>query len=243
LSDYFTVTATPLHTVGGIQIEAVTKNVSPGDITAIKVKRRVTGTTAWTEIWSKDIALAADFSFNIIDYGAKSHYPYQYGIFPYAGEVAGTEDTVTATCEFDGIFISDSTATYIGMLNVSYTPPTKNNDKVYITPLTGQYPFVVNNGFKNYGTGSVEGIFVPSSKVCDVTAEYLTSYEMRDNRNAFLDFLCNGLFKHIKTYDGQMWKVSIDGMPKENMSEFYGTATTAFNFTEVSAPDNLVVAV
>lgn len=241
MSEFFTVVATPLNTVCGIQVDSVSTDVSPGTVTEIKVKRRVLGATTWDDIWSKGIETPADFTFNIIDYGAKSQYPYEYGIFPYDGETEGAPEILSATCEFDGIYISDSTATYIGVLNISYTPPTKNNDKVYITPLTGQFPFVVNKGLKNYGTGSVEGIFVPANNVCDVTAVYLTSYEMRDNRNAFLDFLSNGLFKHIKTYDGQMWKVSIDGMPKENTSEHYGAANTTFNWTEVGIPDNLVV--
>lgn len=241
MSSFFTVSATPIPSTSGIKIKSVASGVSPGTINSIGVMRRVVGATLWTDIWSKNIATSADFAFEIIDYGAKSRYSYEYGVFPYAGTTEGTPDIIAAKCEFDGIYISDNTGIYVGVLNISYTPPTKNNENVYVTPLISEYPFVVNNGFKNYSTGSVEGIFVPVDKVCAVTVDYLTSYEMRDNRNALLEFLTNGRFKHIKTYDGQMWKVSIDGMPKENSSEFYGAATTAFNWTEVGTPDNVVV--
>lgn len=238
---YFTAELTALPQECGIQITCTSKGEAPGAVNKLLIKRRfIAG--AWATIYEKAVTTSDDFSFSAKDLGTKALYEYEYAVVACAGDTDVEQSTDTIKCVFDGIYISDSTATYTAFLNVSYDPGEHHNPVNKVETLGRKHPFIVRNGAADYMSGSVTGIFAPLSAELYFSQDAWKSAYVREYKNQFLAFLKNGLNKTLKTYDGQAWLVAIDTNPKETIAANWWASEITFNWIEVGAlPENVVV--
>lgn len=239
---YFTAALAALPEECAISISIQSKGVAIGSVTKLKLKRRFPG-GIYATIWEKPITSTGDFTVELKDYGTKALYEYEYAIVPCAGNTELTAATDSIKCVFDGIIIADLTASYVTFLNASYSPGEHHNPVNKVETLGRKYPFIVRNGAADYLSGSVTGIFAPQIGNLLVSQDAWRESAVRQYKNEFIAFLKNGLCKTLKTYDGQMWYVSIDTNPKENITAHWWASEITFEWTEVGAPPERVVVV
>jgi hypothetical protein len=235
MAAYQTVELTNLPLEGCIQIACTATDESVGNVTRVKVKRRIKDTPPWVTIEEIEVAVLADFTFTAKDYNVKSRYTYDYIFVPCIGEEEIEADAVMSTikCSFEGIYIADSTARYMLELNAKYTLSGQNMKVAYIELLYTKQPDRIQNGSVNYKKGSVSAIVLPRPAVGNYSQEASQTAEAREYKDAFMEFLVNGLSKTLKTYDGYMLTIGIDETPTESVGDADGASETSFNWTEL----------
>lgn len=210
---------------------------SAENITAIRIKRRIYGTLTWTQIHEKAISATDDMSFVYRDTKARSQRKYDYILIPVVNGTENVGTIGTVASEFSSIYLSDVTAEWVCHFNAQYS--FKRNSQVgYVKPLASKHPKAIRNSSQDYHTGSITGLFIPkdtSNKYQD--ASYI-SRASQAYRDSLMEFLCNGKPKLIKTGEGHMWMVSIDGEVTETNSQLSGAAETQFNWTEIDSVTN-----
>ncbi len=228
---YQTITATNDKLKCGITVSCVSDGTAVGDITSVVVKKKYINGT-WKVIKTVPITQMSDFTFTIFDPDTRSGFTYVYASIP---TINGTEQvgvTAQCKCEFDGIFVSDDTGTWISLFNNDYSKM-KNTQVSYITTLSGKFPKRVSNADTDYFTGSARGMFLPFDQCGKPVMEDWLIF-----KNGFLDMLANGHPKLLKTYDGNAWVISVDASPKEEFSEFIGASMISFDWTQIGEFDN-----
>lgn len=75
-----------------------------------------------------------------------------------------------------------------------------------------RYPFAHTFGKLNYDSGEVSGYFVPMNDNCDFELE--KSFDYQKN---IMNWLTNGMPKILKSFDGRMWMINVDGSPTDSM--------------------------
>lgn len=228
---YQTITANNMDLQCGIQIQCKSNGTAVGNVDSVVLKRRYTGTTAWTTIATVSITNIEDFTFTHFDADVRSGYSYDYLAVPVINNMEQAGVGTSCTCIFDATYIADSTGAWVSLYNNEYSMQ-KNTQVSYITPLAGKYPRRVSNASTNYMTGSITGLFLPFN-----TVGFPIKEKAREYKDSLLEMLSNGKPKLLKTYDGNAWIISVDATPKENFSPFTGASTTTFNWTEIGELD------
>lgn len=234
---YQTITATNMELQCGIMIKCVATGEPVGEVSSVVLKKRYAGASVWKNIATVEINTVSDFTFTHFDADTRSGATYNYVVVPVIDEVEQPGVLATCKCEFGGIYIGDSTGSWISLYNNEYSMQ-KNTQVSYITTLAGKFPRRVSNASTDYLSGSVTGLFLPFTETGFPMKE-----KAREYKDAVLQMLTNGKAKLLKTYDGNAWIVSVDATPKENFSLFDGASTISFNWTqigEVEAPPKTI---
>lgn len=213
--------------LGAIKIESTKSPDAPNDATSVRVSRRdMSGGTSIT-IATIPISAPESLTFSFLDSNVLSGKTYRYSLYPVVGTVEHAPVNIDIKCEFDGIFVSDITGTYMASLDLSFVSK-KNFPTSYVQPLASKYPHSVRNGSANYFTGSMSGLFTTYTDMCVPDLSAMHAY-----KEQVLEMLSNGHVKVLRTYDGHGWLVSVDGEASRDSDRFMYADTIAFNWTEV----------
>jgi hypothetical protein len=237
MADYQTMTLTNLPLECCIQIAAVKTGVEPGDVTKVVIKRKLHDSSTWVSIGSMDITTVDSFTFTVKDYNTRSRYTYDYILIPCVGDTEGTGIQSTMKCDFYDIYISDTTATYICVLNAKKTAPERHSQFATVETLGSKYPYIVRNGITNYLSGTITGLFLPPPTTgSNYTQESARTAESRDYKDDVLAFLNNGITKTIKTYDGFVWYAGITNAKEVDNDNVDGASEISADWIELGAP-------
>lgn len=216
---------------GGIRIKSTSNVNKIGDIASVVISRRPVSSSIWADVYVIEVNGAEDLSFDLLDILALSGTAYNYNIdLMPTGSIIPLESEVfyNIKFKFEGLFIGNFERFYVAGTN--FKTETKRNMQVeYVTTLSGKYPYRVSNSETNYTTGSSSGLFL---KLTDNQKSFEPDYN-HSYSNEVLEFLCDGGSKILKTHDGQMWYVSIDGNPNKIYSDYEGMNALQFNWTEI----------
>ena len=103
----------------------------------------------------------------------------------------------------------------------------------YVQTIHAAYPHAVSNGNQQYYTGSFSGIFLEMGDDCQFIKEYSSAGLYREKVKRFL---ANKVPKVIKTKEGDLWCVQINGAIRDEYGEYPGIAALSFDWTEIKAP-------
>lgn len=225
---YQTIVLTNKPYLCGIEIACTKHAEAPEDATSVVLRRRISGSGAYTDIATITITTPDNLTFTCTDYNVVTGTSYDYLAVPYVGETEGTGVGATVACSFDAVYISDTTGAWIAGLDVKVECQ-KNLTVEYQKTLAGVYPHRINNTANNYMSGTVTGLFVP------IVANALSWTTAAAYKRSLLEMLCNGQNKTLKTHQGDIWTVGINGNPKIDQNDTFAAATITFEWTEVAA--------
>ena len=196
-------------------------------ITSVRIKRRVGTNGQLSTIGEIEIANKTELSFSVRDITAMSHTKYRYYVIPVIGdkEAVGTYEDVESV--FSAYFIGNLNQQYVCALNAR-CERALHYGMSYVQTFYRQFPHAIQNGNMKYNTGNFSGLFLDR----DENGEF-TKDNARMFKEQMMDFLSDGSQKIIKTGEGNLWHVQINGEIKENWSDFIGASTISFEWTEV----------
>lgn len=216
---------------GGIRLKSKAKVEDLGNIASIVISRRESSKSEWVKVYAKDIAHVEDLNFDLLDILTLSGITYNYSIDLMSVDSIvplETEIFENIKSQFYGLLVGNFDKFYVAGTN--FKTETKRNMQVeYVTTLAGRYPYRICNAETNYTTGSSSGLFL---KLTENKKNFIPD-DNNSYSNEVLNFLCDGTSKIIKTHDGQIWYVSIDGNPRKVYSEFLGLNALEFSWTEI----------
>jgi hypothetical protein len=203
-------------------------NYTLAQITAIRFKRKQTGTNNW-------IQFADDFPINslddlhiiISDCFCASLENYDWALIPILDGIEGNYIIQNVDTNFNGVFLADKNAIYRLFATVSYGSTVANKEIGKLTPIGSKYPIIISNGTIDYDSGSVNGQLLN-------TAYYQTRIIDRkaivDYTNNFKKFCNNGKPKILKDWNGNAWLIMITSSPNINYDNNYGMGVTNISF-------------
>lgn len=127
-------------------------------ISAIKIKRRISGTFDWLLLETIPINSIEDLSFVFVDRLNAYGLQYDYALVPVIESNEGDYLINTILSKFNGVFIGDYYTTFRFLYDVQYGTNARNQQTGVFTPLGRQYPIIVSNGILSYESGSVSGM-------------------------------------------------------------------------------------
>lgn len=203
------------------------------DITKVRVRRRVVGTTEWTTLFEIETRTQEDFSIQVFDRYAKSNMQYEYQLVPILTNVEGIPVSNTIQSEFEGMYIVGKEKWFATTLDVQITSQ-RNHPAVTINTIGNKYPYVIYNTEQNYDSGTAEGIFAEKDEEnCDWKIDESVHYRKRLN-----DFLTDGTAKILKHEDGRGWIIgrveAITETPKDDLDAII----TSFQWVEIGDLDS-----
>ena len=184
-------------------------------------------------IYKKAITSIHDLDITFNDVTVQSGYNYTYSLDLTTGEsdsasIVENGSTSKVGCWFDGLFIGDYSTQYVAQLNCN-TSTTRITEVNYVTTLTGRTPYRVSNSGLNYTTGQSSGLFLESNSNNELIKSNNIHYVEK-----VIDYLTDGRGKILKTSDGGMWYVTIDGEVNRDFDNNYkGLFNISFNWTEI----------
>lgn len=197
-------------------------------ITSVRVYRTDTYHNTSMAIVEKEIKRASDLNIQFYDYYALNGIEYGYTIRPVVDGVLTVGPYGRTKCAYDGLYIGNLEENYIAALNVEYSHSTKFN-KSYVQTYYSAYPHAIANGDSVYETGEVKGLFLEfDESQCKFDIEHAGEYKRK-----FKAFLAGKGNKVIKTREGDLWTVQIDGEVKESHGRVLGTSEITFSWTQV----------
>lgn len=208
-------------------------------IESVRIKRKTDGSDDITIIGEMKIGNKTELSFAVRDTTAQSHKKYRYYAIPVikGREAVGTYEDVESV--FSAYFIGNLNKQFVCALNAKCERSVHYNMS-YVQTFYRQYPHAIQNGNMKYNTGSFTGLFLDRDESGEFTKENAQAF-----KEQVIEFLTDGDFKIIKTGEGNMWYVQINGEIRENYSDFIGASTISFDWTEIGAAtdDGIVVVV
>lgn len=212
-----------------MKIECATSDFLMNDdvnaIKAIRIKRKNDKNEMET-LGEFAVPVAGGLNFVVRDYSARAGKTYSYYAIPLIGDREGVGAKRDAKSEFRELFIGNGDKQFACGLNMQYTYQLHHSAS-YVQTYYSRYPHAIHNGNMRYATGSVTGLFLRR----DARGEFIKE-GAHDYKEELLEFLTDGKPKVLKTPEGHMWHVSIDGEPKEDESEYIGASTVTFAWTE-----------
>lgn len=242
------------------------ENLSGGNIThstesvkGIKIKRKLPTETNWKTIYYKEnIKSSSDFDLvdadgnQLVDFLEPNDTEVEYMYVPvFKSDEEGTEDidinskVVKVLSHFEADIVvgrnaSDIMVGYPARLNPTFNYQRQRNSNA-ITTLGSKYPFVINNGLTDYYSGEMQAVFMLLRDDCSLDIEGTDKY--RDNLNTFLS---NGKAKLIKTCEGQLFLVAVNGAITNNSQGYFtgdnklaNIVNTKFNWTQIGDALNI----
>lgn len=204
------------------------------EVSALRLKRRKYGDTAWTFLYEQTVSTSEDLSILYYDKTARANTKYEYTIVPVFGQVEGSFFTNTVTPEYQGVFITDGTTTFGTELDIAITEK-RTKPRNIITTINRKYPYVISNGSNNYDSGTISAQWLEYDSETD-------DWDV-DNGHEFVkdlkDFLNNNSPKLIKYQDGRMWLAEISSSDiTDSEDDAHLQVHTSFDFTEIGDCDS-----
>lgn len=199
-------------------------------LTAIRIKRRKKSKIQWfrSDDWItiKEIPINSEADLNevIRDYFVPSFEEFEYALVPILNGVEGEYIIGSISTQFDGVFISDITNSFILDKETSYPNRTSIQNIGQINTLGRKYPIIITNSESDYETGSVSGLLIGDINHIEDRKETV------DLMDDFLAFLKNKKPKIIKDWNGKIWLVRIYGNPSISYDNRYGMGVGKVNF-------------
>ena len=169
----------------------------------------------------------ADLNFKFADYYTASGMRYDYTCYPVIGGTWGVGCSGGALCKFVGMFIGNLDEQYACHLNPECTP-VLNFNMNYVQTFHATYPHAISNGNLRHYTGTARGIFLETDNDCNFLIDTATQY-----RRKLEAFLANKQAKVLKTGNGDMWTVQINGKVQEEETQYQGVGATSFEWTQI----------
>ena len=208
-----------------------------GQISAIKIKRRIKGTFEWLTLKTIPIDTFEDLTFSFIDrlnaYGVE----YEYAFVPVIGGTEGNYILNTILSNFKGVFIGDAESSYKFLYGLSYGSNARNQQVGTFQPLGRKYPVIVANGLLSYESGSVTATILDDDY--DKTGVFNRT-AITQKKNILKDYLTNHKAKILKDWNGAIWLVIITGDVQVNYREGSGMGIpqVTFNWTQIGDANN-----
>lgn len=217
----------------GIRIKSSLKTDTIENISSVVISRKEATKATWRDIYTIEVTKLGNLAFELLDISTKSGTEYIYNIDVYGKNSQlpiEFEQFDSIKCKFDSLYVGDTNKGYFAATN--FKTETKRNTQVeYVTTLSGKYPHRISNSDTDYTTGTSTGLFLKLSEDKKrLEPDYDHSYS-----DEVLNFLCDGKNKIIKTHDGQIWYVSIDGSPNKVYSDYIGMNAIQFSWTEIGS--------
>lgn len=221
---------TILHALFEENLNGGNVEFAASQIDSVRIKRRKAGNFNWLTLFEILITNVNDLKFERFDITNSSNVQYEYALIPCLNNVEGNINIGTIFSEFDGIFIVERDHIFGTQLDLNINFQ-KNHPSAIIQPLGRRYPYSISNGENNYYSGSVSGTFIEyKGEIYDWDVNGGKAY-----REKFMDFLCNGRPKILKTFDGHTWMICVGENPIESQSKHELAPTTSFEWTEVGS--------
>lgn len=199
--------------------------------TDLLLKCREKGTFEWTTIYHKEINNKEDFSLvNYYRY-ARAGVPYEYALVPVNNGTEYNYNIVECTNTFEGMFLCEKDGLFQCFLDFKLDRQ-RNKPSITINTLNRKMPIYIANATTKYDSGSVSATML---KYVDCELDEKNAWKYRDE---FLDFLCDGNAKVMKTFDGKLYIVQIIGEPSEPQGDYWNAPTTSFNWVQVGEITN-----
>lgn len=171
-------------------------------ISAVKIKRRISGTFNWLTLETIPINDVEDLTFLFIDrlnaYGVN----YDYALVPIVEGIEGDYIINSILSEFNGVFIGDFDTTYKFLYDVQYGTNARNQVTGTFEPLGRQFPIIVANGSLSYESGTVSGNILNDG--FEQTGE-IDAQAIVQRKNAIKDFLTNKKAKILRDWNSNIW--------------------------------------
>lgn len=180
-------------------------------VSAIKIKRRITGTFNWLTLKTIPINTIEDFTFVFNDllngYGTQ----YDYALVPVMEDVESEYIINSILSEFNGVFIGDQNTIYKFLYDVSYGTNAVNQKVGTFEPLGNQYPIIVANGDLSYESGVVSATIL-NTNYDDIRK--IDPPAIVQEKNAIKSFLTNKGAKILKDWNGNKWLCMVTNNPQ-----------------------------
>lgn len=208
-----------------------------GEITSVRIKRRVKGKFDWIIIREIPISKPEDLSFIIIDNLNAYNVEYEYAFVPMIGDVEGSYIIESIVSKFSGVFICDANTAFKFMAGIEYNGNTVNQQIGVFQPYNRKFPIIVSNSIMQYKTGSIGGWVLPEGYEDNRSLDRI---EITKEKEILLKFLTNKKPKIIKDMNGNNWLVYFTGNPILTYDNNYGQGMVKVNaeWTEVGDPEN-----
>ena len=194
------------------------------------IARKIYGETGNGDIiFEKDLTEVADLDNLYKDMSVRPNVKYTYMATIYNSSSVVIEfGNTSAEAWIDGIAIGDFDTQYLAPLSCK-SDYARNTQVNYVTPLAARTPYRVTNSAMNYTTGQSSGLFLRVDENNNLVKEDNSSYTRE-----VVNFLSNGENKILKTTDGDMWYVSIDGNVSVDFDDYHvGYRIINFDWTEI----------
>lgn len=179
---------------------------SVSQISAIKIKRRLTGTFDWITLKTIPIESVDDLTFVFNDFLNQSFVNYDYALVPIVGGAEGNYNIETVFSQFNGVFITDTQSAYKLLYDVSYGSNARKQQIGTFEPLGRKYPIVVANGALSYESGTVSATVLNDDFQYNSIVNPATIVE---KKTLLKNFLTNKKPKILKDINGNIWLVVI----------------------------------
>lgn len=203
-----------------------------GEISEVRIKRRITGTFNWITLFSIPPDKMDELSFIYNDRLNASGVTYDYAFVPVFGDVEGPYIINSIYSEFNGVFIGDRDTIYKFLYDVSYSSNARNQQTGRFEPLGKKYPVIISNGLLSFNSGSVEGLIVNDEFAKDGKVD---RYKTRAKKEIIKEYLTNHKAKILKDWNGNIWLVMItDNVGVEyQQGSSMSLPKVSFNWTEI----------
>lgn len=203
----------------------------------------------WFLLAQYDVATENELNFVLDDVMVKSGATYEYHVDLCVGDSVVDKTSLSVLCDFQGVsvtflegvqYIDDVTGEPVermALVNMHSAFGTRENkmkidvkrntDVQYVKTLNKRFPMRVSNSMQDYHTGSVTALFGVSA------CNDWNRWEANAKNERYMEFLCNGETKYLRTGDGKAYEVSIDGAVDLGWSDYDQLAMLSFSWTQV----------
>lgn len=207
-------------------------------ISAIRFQRREIDEVEWQDIGEVEYRPNEQLLYEVMDKNMQNNFEYQYSLLPITQSVLGNRVvSESVTAEFSGIFLSDKNNNYSLIYDDINQTIENNISNSIVTPLNSKYPIVID-GNADYKSGSINGVFISTSKDKMNNGEMSIKME-KLSRDKTMKFLKNKKPKVLRQPSGETMLIRIVDNPQEDVYNINtGMSHINFNFVEIGGMDS-----
>lgn len=203
-------------------------------ISAVKIKRRVSGTFDWLTLETVPVNGPEDLTFLFIDTLNRYGTSYDYALVPIVEGIEGQYIINTVFSEFNGVFIGDAESTFRFLYDVEYTTGARNQQTGTFAPLGRKFPVVIANGLSSYDSGTVSGTILNDD--FDTTG-VIDGVKANERKDRIKEFLTNKKPKILKDWSSNIWLCFIVDSPQITYRSGSGLRAPSIQFNWVQIGD------
>lgn len=243
---YASVSCANDRPTGGVKVSAAWNSQSLNGAVRLELRRYLTSDFEqmlpyYTVVYSKPTGSAsltvADLTFDFVDVApvAKVSYTYDYVVIN-SSNLEFEQESAAIVSEFEGIVVADANGSWHSAFGTSENRfavnAQKNKPVNYIVTLSGKFPHRVSNTQANYWTGTCVAVWLPHITT-EAGCVEPTIENANDYRLTFMEWLMSDTEKYMKTSDGKVMMISIDGNPQEVYNQVTGLTGVSFDWTQI----------